>query len=279
MIMDILRERAILNSPLCVGIDLRESHIPKELEGLTLEEKFIEYAKEIIDISKNYASCYKVQIACYESYGIKGLEIYKEILKEIRKNGHIVIADIKRGDIGATAEMYAKAHFKGDFESDIVTINPYMGFDSVEPYEKFIKEKNKGLFILGKTSNIGSKDFQDLIINNKTLYEIVINNIENWNNNIKKEKDFGSYGVVVGVNNANDLQKLKNITQNLFLLIPGYGAQGAKLDDIKELINENKNGVINISRGLTADIDNSNFRKDLKERVQNFSKELRLCFK
>ena len=130
MIMDILRSRAIENSPLCIGIDLRENHIPKELKSLSIYDQYIEYTKEIIEASKNFAACYKVQIACYESLGIKGLKIYKGILDEIRKSGHIAIADVKRGDIGSTAEMYAKGHFSGDFEADIITVNPYMGFDS-----------------------------------------------------------------------------------------------------------------------------------------------------
>lgn len=278
MIMDSLRERAISNSPLCVGIDLREDHIPTELKNLTLEEQYIEYSKEIVSASKDYASCYKVQIACYESLGLLGFKIYKSILDIIKSSGNLVIADIKRGDIGSTAEMYAKAHFSGDFESDIITVNPYMGYDTIEPYFEYIKNNNKGLFILGKTSNKGSQDFQDLkFLDDKFLYEKVLNSIESWDL-FKSKESFGSLGAVVGVNNANQLEHIKNITQNTFLLIPGYGAQGAKLEDIKLLIHKNKNGVINISRGFTANIGND-FRKELKERSLKFAKELNECFK
>lgn len=277
MIMGVLRERAIENSPLCVGIDLREDHIPKELKNLTIAEQYITYTKEIIEASKNVASCYKVQIACYESLGLEGLGIYKNILEEIRKTGHIVIADVKRGDIGSTAEMYAKAHFSGDFEADILTLSAYMGFDSVEPYQRFIKEKNKGAFILGKTSNSGSKDFQDLKIGDKTLYEKVINSIKIWNDAIKDD-EFGAFGVVVGVNNANELDRIKKATEDLFLLIPGYGAQGAKIEDIRDIICKRKNGVVNISRGYTANIE-GDFRKELRSRAERFAKELRECFK
>lgn len=277
MIMNELRHRAMQMSPLCVGIDLRESHIPKELSNLPIGEQFTQYAREIIEASKDYAACYKVQIACYECYGIEGLIAYKNILQMIRKFGHIAIADIKRGDIGSTAEMYAKGHFTGDFEADIVTLNAYMGEDAVSPYSDYMKE-NKGAFILGKTSNAGSRDFQDLKVGEKFLYERVIEKISGWNKAIEDYEGFGGFGAVVGVNNADDIKLLKEITSDLFLLIPGYGAQGAKIEDISALVRENKNGVINVSRGYTANIA-GDFRKVLKERAVTLAGELRQCFK
>lgn len=277
MIMNELRHRAMQISPLCVGIDLRESHIPKELSDLPIGEQFAQYAREIIEASKDYAACYKVQIACYECYGIEGLLAYKDILQMIRESGHIAIADIKRGDIGSTAEMYAKGHFTGDFEADIVTLNAYMGEDAVSPYADYVK-KNKGAFILGKTSNAGSRDFQDLKVGEKYLYERVIEKIGGWNKAIENYEGFGGFGAVVGVNNADDIKLLKEITSDLFLLIPGYGVQGAKIEDISALVRENKNGVINVSRGYTANIT-GDFRKVLRERVVTLAGELRQCFK
>lgn len=278
MIMDILRQRAIDTSPLCIGIDLRADHIPAELKNLSLKDQFVEYAREIVEISKNYASCYKVQIACYECYGIEGLLAYKNILEIIRRNGHIAIADIKRGDIGSTAQMYAQGHYSGDFEADILTLNAYMGSDAIEPYAKYIKENNKGAFILGKTSNEGSRDFQDLIVDKERLYSKVIKKIQNWNDNIRENSIFGGYGAVVGVNNADEIAKLSEVASNLFLLIPGYGAQGAKIEDIRSLIHKNKNGVVNVSRGYTANVE-GDFRKVLRERAENLAGELRECFK
>lgn len=278
MIMNELRRRAIEVSPLCVGIDLREDHVPQELKNLPIGERFVEYAKEIIAASKEYAACYKMQIACYEGYGLEGLLAYKKILEMVRASGHIAIADIKRGDIGSTAEMYAKGHFEGDFEADILTLNAYMGHDAISPYAKYISTKNKGAFILGKTSNPSSRDFQDLKVVDEYLYQQVIRKIVDWNKELEGYEGFGGYGVVVGVNNADDIPLLRAAASELFMLIPGYGAQGAKIEDIASLVRERKNGVINVSRGLTAKIE-GDFRKVLKERSQTLAGELKECFR
>jgi len=282
MIMQELRTRAIEISPLCVGIDLRPDQIPAEIKAAcpTLESQYITYAQEIVEASKDYAACYKVQIACYEAEGMSGLRAYSEILKNIRANKHIVIADIKRGDIGSTAELYAKGHFEGDFEADILTLNAYMGEDAIKPYEKYIKENNKGAFILAKTSNPGSKDFQDLKISEEALYSRVLDKIYQWGKEVEPEAEFPSFGAVVGVNNLNELEIIKQKTKNTFLLIPGYGAQGAKIEDIAYIVKERKNGVINVSRGYTAGIsDDMDFRKELVKRAQELAKELSKCFK
>ncbi|MGL5257844.1 MAG: orotidine-5'-phosphate decarboxylase [Proteocatella sp.] len=282
MIMQELRRRAIEVSPLCVGIDLRPEHVPAEIRNSTesIGEQYVSYAKEIIEASKAYASCYKVQIACYESEGLLGLKAYSEILKMIRQSGHIAIADIKRGDIGDTAKMYAKAHFEGDFEADILTLSAYMGEDAIKPYEKYMKDKNKGAFILAKTSNSGSRDFQDLIIKDSPLYAHMLDKIYQWGKEADNTSDFAPFGAVVGVNNLNELDIIKEKTKGIFLLIPGYGAQGAKIEDIAHIVRENKNGVINVSRGYTANIsDDLDFRKELLKRAQDLAKELRECFK
>lgn len=282
MIMQELRRRAIEVSPLCVGIDLRPEHVPFEIKKdiNSLEEQYIAYSKEIIKASKDYASCYKVQIACYESEGLSGLRAYSEILKMIRKQGHIAIADIKRGDIGDTAKMYAKGHFEGDFEADILTLSAYMGEDAIKPYEQYMKNNKKGAFILAKTSNSGSRDFQDLKIDEHPLYSHMLDKIHKWGKEVDSESEYAPFGAVVGVNNLNELDIIKEKTKDIFLLIPGYGAQGAKIEDIAYLINENKNGVVNVSRGYTAGIsDEVDFRKELEKRAQQLAKELRECFK
>lgn len=288
MIMDKIRHRAIDASPLCVGIDLRESHIPQEMKDLPVRAQFLAYAKEVIEASKDYAACYKVQIACYETYGIEGLIAYKEILAVIKAAGHYVIADIKRGDIGSTGEQYAKGHFTGDFEADVVTLNPYMGYDAISAFAEY-RDRGKGAFILGKTSNPSGRDFQDLLVRaagldaekdkEAHLYEAVLNKIKDWNHKIKEEAStFGALGAVVGVNQADDLNQLSRLTQDTFLLIPGYGAQGAKLEDIRALIKDKQNGVVNVSRGLTANIE-GDYRKVLAERASTLAKELKTCFK
>lgn len=284
MIMDILQNRALEKSPLCVGIDLRDNQVPLEIsEGeFDAEKHFVEYAKEIIDASLEYAACYKLQIACYEAYGIAGLKAYSRILKYIRSKGQIVIADIKRGDIGSTAEMYAKGHFTGDFEADILTLNPYMGQDAITPYFSYFKE-GKGAFILGKTSNLGSKNFQDLTLSddtNRTLSQTVLQTVYEWGREYSDNGEFSALGAVVGVNNLEGIHAMKPYTDKLFLLVPGYGAQGARIEDIRTLICDKKNGVVNVSRGLTAGLQESkDFKKELKQRAQQLAKELGECIK
>lgn len=299
MIMKELKRRAMDQSPLCVGIDLRTDHIPLEIhQGYEkLEDRLFAYAKEAIDLSRGYAACYKVQIACYEAEGLKGLEVYSRILKYIRSLGELVIADIKRGDIGSTAQMYAKAHFEGDFEADILTLNPYMGKDAVSPYFDYFK-KGKGAFILGKTSNPSSMDFQDLdLLHNESnhfaehwlkpefaaaicswkLYMKVLKTITQWNEEWEDLLESHPMGAVVGVNEIEDLKSIRAFTDQLFLLVPGYGAQGAKIEDIRALIGQHHNGVVNVSRGYTAGIK-GDFRKVLKQRAQQLAKELSTCF-
>ncbi|MGL5440054.1 MAG: orotidine-5'-phosphate decarboxylase [Filifactoraceae bacterium] len=279
MIMENLRERVLERSPFCVGIDLRDDHIPTEIVEAykSMEDRYTIYGKEIIDASREYAACYKIQSACYEAKGLSGLRAYKNIIEYARSKGEIVIADIKRGDIGSTAKLYAEGHFNGDFESDIITINPYMGYDSINPYFDYFVKKNKGAFVLAKTSNLGSNDFQDLRLDGEPLFSRVLDKIYTWGLETREEAEFSSLGAVIGVNQLKELDIIKEKSKNIFLLIPGYGAQGAKLEDIAYVIRDRKNGVVNISRGYTADIKSQDFRRELLERAQSFAKELKGC--
>ncbi len=273
MIMNKIKERAINKSPLCVGIDIRESQIPREINSSNdkISDKLFDYAKVIIESSREYAACYKVQIACYEALGIEGMKAYSRIISYLRSIDEIVIADVKRGDIGSTADMYAKAHFSGDFEADIVTVNAYMGKDAVSPYFNYFS-KGKGAFVLAKTSNQGSEDFQDLIAYGQPLYMNVLEKINEWSRQFKQSHDHSPLGAVIAVNKLKHINQIKKYSDSLYLLIPGYGAQGASLEDIKELINKNKNGVINISRGYTDGIsDEADFKNILSKRAQIFA--------
>ncbi len=277
MIMENLQKKAIEKSPLCVGLDLREEHIPLEITDgkLNVEKHFVEYAKEIVNLTLDMAACYKVQVACYEAFGISGLKAYKEILNYIRSKGECVIADIKRSDIGSTAKMYAKAHFEGEFEADIITLSPFLGKDSLSPYFDYLR-KGKGAFILAKTTNEGSKDFQDLRLGSDSLSKIVLDKIYDWSSDLGAFDKFPNMGAVIGVNNLNSIKDLKESTDKLFLLIPGYGAQGAKLEDIKYLMGDKMNGVVNVSRGLSGGLrEEKDFRKVIRDRATKFSKELR----
>ena len=159
-------------SYLCVGLDPDIQKLPPHL--LKGDNPILDFNKAIIDATEDVAGCYKVQIAYYESLGLEGMEAYRKTLAYLRDKKLISIADIKRGDIAKTAEMYAKGHFEGDFEADFVTLAPYMGMDSVTPYLPYVKEKEKGLFILVRTSNPGSRDFQYLQTEKEMpLYDVV----------------------------------------------------------------------------------------------------------
>ncbi|MBQ7703079.1 MAG: orotidine-5'-phosphate decarboxylase, partial [Firmicutes bacterium] len=160
MITDILLDEVKRKSCVCLGLDTRPAYLPSfiaEKDQSTGEEIF-EFNKRIVDATCDLVGCYKVQVACYEALGMDGMMAYSRTLKYIRSKGSIVIADVKRGDISSTAEQYALGHFSGDFEADFITVNAYMGEDAVSPYYPFL-EKDKGLFVLVKTSNKSGVDF------------------------------------------------------------------------------------------------------------------------
>lgn len=279
--MERIKERAISKSPLCIGIDIREEQMPREIgwSNDKISDKLFDFAKEIIESSKEYCACYKVQIACYEAFGTEGMKAYHKILEYLRSRDQIVIADVKRGDIGSTAELYARAHLSGDFEADAVTLNAYMGKDAVSPYFDYLS-KGKGAFVLAKTSNTGSADFQDLMINGQPLYMNVLKKINEWSRDISVSESHPPLGAVIGVNEVKDVKEIKRLSDSLYLLIPGYGAQGASIEDIRELIYEKKNGIINISRSFTGGLsDKADFRNILSQRAAEFAKELSGCIR
>ena len=160
--MDKLFDAVAARGPVCVGLDTDISYLPADFvkSELTAGENLVRFNKAIIEATKAQAGCFKVQVAYYEALGLDGLRAYAETLRMVREAGVPVIADIKRGDIAKTSEMYAKGHFEGDFEADYVTLAPYMGLDSIQPYMSYVKEKGKGLFVLVRTSNPGAKDFE-----------------------------------------------------------------------------------------------------------------------
>ncbi|KGG79740.1 orotidine 5'-phosphate decarboxylase [Caloranaerobacter azorensis H53214] len=252
MIIDKLYEEVLGNGPVCVGLDTRFEYLPEYLinSTKTLEEKIFEFNRKIIDATYDLVACYKVQIACYEAFGIEGLKAYSRTLKYIREKGKVVIADIKRGDILSTAEMYAKAHFEGDFEADFITVNPYMGLDAISPYFKYLNTGEKGIFVLIRTSNKSSKDFQELNVDNKPLYLKVAENVQKWGESFIGKSGFSLIGGVVGLTFPKEFLEIKNMCGNMFFLIPGYGAQGGTGEDLKEIFKEKMCGVVNSSRGI-----------------------------
>lgn len=257
--MQLLQELALKNGPLCVGLDTDPSYIPenvlKEFENPA--QAVLAYNREIIKRVKadSSASCFKVQIAYYEAMGIEGLKVYAETLKIIKKSGLIAISDIKRGDIGATSDAYAKAHFTGDFETDIITINPYMGFDTLKPFTKYASPDlgGKGAFVLLRTSNPGMVDIeqQELKAGGRVLDKVgcELENISKEYSSIWEDMTCSPVGAVVGCTEESDALALRNAYKDIFFLIPGYGAQGGAAKICKTLLKE-AGGVVNSSRGI-----------------------------
>lgn len=253
MIIDKLFKTVEEKGHVCVGLDTDLSYIPKTFlnKFTSLEEAVFQFNKTIIDETIDVAACYKPQIAYYEALGISGLIAYKKTLEYIKFKGGISIGDIKRGDISKTAEMYAKAHFEGDFEADFITLSPYMGLDSIEPYLPYIKEKEKGVFLLVRTSNKGAKDIQYInTTDGKKVFNLVGEKIQNLGKECIGECGYSSIGGVIGCTHVEEGIELRNKLNSMFFLIPGYGAQGGKAEDVALYLKNGNGGVVNSSRGI-----------------------------
>jgi orotidine-5'-phosphate decarboxylase len=237
------------NSLLCIGLDVDADKIPPHLQSSM--NPVLEFNRQIIEATHDLVCAYKPNLAFYEAMGEHGLTTLRETLKLIPKSV-LTIGDGKRGDIGNTAERYAKSLFD-DFGFDSVTVNPYMGFDSVEP---FLNNPAKGVFLLTLTSNAGSKDFQRLKVNGKPLYEKVVQTAKKWNMN-------KNIGLVVGATHPRELKTIRKIVPEMPLLIPGIGKQGG---DLKSAVRNgcDKNGqlaIINASRSIIYASSGKDFAK------------------
>jgi len=270
IISDKLKDQILKKkSFLCIGLDIDLKKIPKAL--LKKEDPIFEFAKKIIDYTSDYAVAYKPNIAFFEAYGVNGFKSLNKISNYLNEfyPEIFTIADAKRGDIGNTSKMYAEAFLK-NLHFDSITVSPYMGSDSVEP---FLEVKNKYVFLLALTSNIGSLDFQEIEIkgSNQKLYEKVINISRTW-----KNSDRIMY--VVGAKNTNEIKKIRSIVPNSYLLIPGLGAQGGSLSKICEAgLDKNLKIIINSSRSIIYSSSNDDFAnsarieaKKIKDQMEKF---------
>ena len=252
--MDKLYEAVAARGPVCVGLDTDFSYLPEGFARpeLTAGENIVRFNKAIVDATKDVAGCFKVQIAYYESLGLDGIRAYKETLDYVKAAGMPVIADIKRGDIAKTAEMYAKAHFEGDFEADFITLAPYMGLDSIRPYLPYVTGAGKGLFVLVRTSNPGAKDFEyEKLADGRHVYDMVGDKLHELGLECMGEKGYSSLGLVIGGTHIEEAAQIRARYQDSFFLIPGYGAQGGTADDIARYLDKRSNGgVVNSSRAV-----------------------------
>lgn len=251
--MDALFDAVQERGPVCVGLDTAPEYVPprERMHTTSKARAILDFNRAIIDASRDLAACYKVQIAYYEALGLPGLEAYRDTLRYIREKGSLVIADIKRGDIADTAQQYVRAHFQGDFEADFVTLSPYMGMDSIEPWFSSAKEQGKGAFVLMRTSNRGMGDFQyQELARGGRLYHEVGRRMETLAHECRGERGFGAFGVVVGCTEAEEAEAIRREYRDIFFLIPGYGAQGGAAQDASRLLISGNGGVVNASRSI-----------------------------
>ena len=281
MIIDRLFKEVEEKGNVCVGLDSSLDYIPESLKEKhrDIGKIIFEFNKKIIDETLDIVSIYKPQIAYYEAYGIEGLMAYRDTLKYIKSIGALSIGDIKRGDIASTAGMYGKAHFSGEFEADFITLNPYMGMDSITPYLKYIEEGDKGIFVLTRTSNPGAKDFEYLNVNGEPFYYSVGDKLQELAKSYKGSSGYSPIALVVGGTHTDEAVEFRNRYKDMFFLIPGYGAQGARGEDVNLYLNEGNGGVVNSSRGIITnykkyDDGEDNFHKYAREAVLKMKEDL-----
>jgi orotidine-5'-phosphate decarboxylase len=264
--MEKLREDSLKYGPLCVGLDTDPSYLPAPLLKVlgSPAEAILAYNKEIIKrvAAEKSACCFKIQIAYYEAMGIEGLKAYVETIKAVHEAGFLAISDIKRGDIADTAKAYARAHFSGEFESDIITINPYMGFDTLKPFTEYcapltkeskLASGSKGIFVLLRTSNPGMTDIeqQELKSGGRVLDRTgaELKRIGDEFKAFYPEQKCSPVGAVVGCTEESDARLLRDAYPDTFFLIPGYGAQGGAARIAATLLDK-AGGTVNSSRGI-----------------------------
>ncbi len=271
MINKLMNKIQKTNAPIVVGLDPMLSYVPSHIQqkafaeyGETLEgaaEAIWQFNKEIIDKTYDLIPAVKPQIAMYEQFGIEGLKAYQKTVDYCKSKDLVVIGDIKRGDIGSTSAAYAVGHLGkvqvgsnsyAGFDEDFATVNPYLGSDGVKPFVDVCKEEKKGLFILVKTSNPSSGEFQDQLVDGRPLYELVGEKVAQWGE--EHMGDSYSYiGAVVGATYPEQGKVLRKIMPKAFILVPGYGAQGGKGKDLVHFFHKDGLGaIVNSSRGIIA---------------------------
>ena len=259
------------HAPIVVGLDPMLNYIPKHIQeaafkecGETLEgaaEAVWQYNKAIVDATYDLIPAVKPQIAMYEQFGIPGLMAFKKTVDYCKEKDLVVIGDIKRGDIGSTSAAYAAGHIGkiqvgskeyAGFDEDFVTVNPYLGSDGVNPFIDVCKKEKKGLFILVKTSNPSSGEFQDQLVNGRPLYELVGEKVAEWGQECMGDT-YSYIGAVVGATYPEMGRVLRRIMPKAYILVPGYGAQGGQGKDLVHFFNEDGLGaLVNSSRGIIA---------------------------
>ncbi len=272
MIDELVKKIQEKNAPVVVGLDPMLSYIPENIVSRAIEEKgetleaaaeaVWQFNKAIVDATYDLIPAVKPQIAMYEQFGVPGMAAFERTVEYCKEKELVVIGDIKRGDIGSTSAAYADGHIgvvkignhvlRG-FKEDFVTVNPYLGTDGVKPFVNVCKAERKGIFVLVKTSNPSSGEFQDRIIDNRPLYEYVAEKVKEWGADCVGTCGYSSVGAVVGATYPEQGKLLRALMPKNYILVPGYGAQGGKGRDLVHFFNSDGLGaIVNSSRGIIA---------------------------
>ncbi len=266
--MDVLIEKIKeCDNPTVIGVDTRYDMVPEyvrkkystDLKGMC--NAMLEYSKALIDATYDIIPAVKLQSAYFEMYGVEGIKLYKEMIDYCKEKGMVVMADVKRGDIGSTSAGYSRAYLgknmidekeQAIFDVDFATVNPYMGSDCVMPFVEDCKKYNKGIFVLVKTSNKSSGEIQDVKAEDgEEIYKKVAKLVNTWGSELIGENGYSSVSAVVGATYPKQLQELRELMPHSYFLIPGYGAQGGKAEDIALGFDENGlGGIVNATRSL-----------------------------
>lgn len=272
MIDELVKKIQEKNAPVVVGLDPMLSYIPESIVRRAIEEKgetleaaaeaVWQFNKAIVDATYDLIPAVKPQIAMYEQFGVPGMAAFEKTVEYCKEKGLVVIGDIKRGDIGSTSAAYAAGHIgvvkignhvlRG-FREDFVTVNPYLGTDGVKPFVDVCKAEKKGIFVLVKTSNPSSGEFQDRMMDNRPLYEYVAEKVKEWGADCVGACGYSSVGAVVGATYPEQGKVLRALMPKNYILVPGYGAQGGKGKDLVHFFNSDGLGaIVNSSRGIIA---------------------------
>ncbi len=285
-------------APIVVGLDPMLKYVPKALQQKAFEtfgqtpegaaEAIWQFNKAIVDAVYDLVPAVKPQIAMYEQFGVPGVAAFQKTVDYCRSKGLVIIGDVKRGDIGSTSEAYAVGHlgqvqvgensFYG-FHEDFATVNPYLGSDGIKPFLKVCAQEKKGIFVLVKTSNPSSGEFQDQMIGDKTLYTLVAEKVAAWGEEVMGDT-YSYVGAVVGATYPEMGAALRKVMPKTYILVPGYGAQGGKGSDLKAFFNEDGLGaIVNSSRGIIAAYQQEAYSKFGEAHFAEASREAVLAMK
>ncbi len=292
MINTLVEKISTLNAPVVVGLDPMLAYVPEHVQkkafeeyGETLEgaaEAIWQFNKAIVDATYDLIPAVKPQIAMYEQFGVPGLAAFAKTCEYCKSKGLVVIGDIKRGDIGSTSGAYATGHLGkvtvgskqySGFSEDFVTVNPYLGSDGVKPFIDVCKEENKGIFVLVKTSNPSSGEFQDQLVDGTPLYELVARKVNEWGEECMGDV-YSNVGCVIGATYPEMGKTLRKLMPKTYILVPGYGAQGGKAEDLVHYFNADGLGaIVNSSRGIIAAYKQDKYAKFGAENFADASRQ------